>query len=66
MRACGGHMRSCERDMAWLHVLSRYIWKPGTNGCYPALPDTTRYYRQANLRAIAGISSDLQLSVVYV
>eukprot|EP00954_Amorphochlora_amoebiformis_P009159 713191-Amorphochlora_amoeboformis.AAC.1 len=36
----------------------------GTTGYYPALPG--KYYRQDNLRAISGISTDLQLSVVYV
>eukprot|EP00954_Amorphochlora_amoebiformis_P008358 649128-Amorphochlora_amoeboformis.AAC.1 len=35
-------------------------------GYYPALSGTTRYYRQGNLWAISGISSDLQLSVVFV
>eukprot|EP00954_Amorphochlora_amoebiformis_P009967 780213-Amorphochlora_amoeboformis.AAC.1 len=54
-----GHVRSCERDMrdvTFCHGISGSL----------KLLGTTRHYRQGNLRAISGISSDLQLCVVYV
>eukprot|EP00954_Amorphochlora_amoebiformis_P014877 1163759-Amorphochlora_amoeboformis.AAC.1 len=47
-----GHVRSCERRLV-----------------LPGATDTTRYYPvlpARHLRAISGISSDLQLSGVYV
>eukprot|EP00954_Amorphochlora_amoebiformis_P022357 1352720-Amorphochlora_amoeboformis.AAC.1 len=49
-----------KHDMAGYHVVSRYIRKVYPEArYYGILPGTTQYYRQGNLRAISGISSDL-------
>eukprot|EP00954_Amorphochlora_amoebiformis_P004959 389933-Amorphochlora_amoeboformis.AAC.1 len=66
MCARDGHVRSCERDMARRHVASRYIWNPGTTGYYPAQPCTTGKVTSEQSPGSPAISSELQLSVIYV